>query len=247
MNSTPLRAAATRCSGRIARTRASRHWIPWYVRRYGVNLDEAVVPPQGFGTLQEFFTRSLRPGVRPLDPRPVALLAPADGQIGACGKIEADILVQAKGMTYSLAALLQGPADRFLGGIYVTVYLAPGDYHRFHAPVDGSIFSVRRVPGTFYSVNPTSVARVSGLFRRNERAVVLLDQVALVLVGACLVGGIHLHFRPPTAVTRGTELGWFEFGSTAIVLAEGANWALQVTPGTRIRVGEALALRPQSG
>lgn len=246
MNDTPLRAAATRCAGRLARTRISRHGIPWFARRYGVNLEEANAPAAGFGSLQEFFTRSLRPGARPTDPRARALLSPADGQVGECGAISADTLVQAKGKEYSLAALLQEPGERFHGGIFATVYLAPGDYHRFHAPVDGTITTVRRVPGTYYSVNPASVERVPRLFARNERAVVLLDGVALVLVGACLVGGIHLIFRPPSAVTRGTELGWFEFGSTAIVLAEGA-WELQVTPGARIRVGEALALRAQSG
>lgn len=247
MNSTPLRAVATRWSGRIAQTRSSRHLIPWYVRHYAVNLDEAEVPLQGFGTLQEFFTRSLRPDARPLDPRPGALLAPADGQLGACGPIDADVLLQAKGMRYSLTALLQGPADRFHGGTYATVYLAPGDYHRFHAPMDGAITCVRRVPGSSFSVNPASVARVPRLFARNERTVVLLGPVGLVLVGACLVGGIRLHLRPPAVVTRGAELGWFEFGSTVIVLAEGAGWALQATPGSRVRMGEALALRPQAG
>ncbi|MGH9519302.1 MAG: archaetidylserine decarboxylase, partial [Terriglobales bacterium] len=134
-----------------------------------MQIAEASVPAQGFATLQNFFTRGLRPDARPLDARPAALLSPADGCIGACGRIASDSLFQAKGRDYSLAALLQGPGERFHGGVFATVYLAPGDYHRFHAPVNGSVDGVRRVPGSFHSVNPATVARVPNVFVRNER------------------------------------------------------------------------------
>lgn len=245
MNRTPLRAAATRLSGRFARTAISRRCIPWFVRHYGVQLEEAVVPPQGFATLQAFFTRSLRPGARPVDGRSGALASPADGRIGACGRIVSGTLVQAKGREYRLSELLGEPGERFHGGLYATIYLAPGDYHRFHGPVAGAVEEVRRMPGTFYSVNPASVAKVPNLFVRNERAVVRFEQAALVLVGACLVGGIRLRVQPGAVIQRGEELGWFEFGSTAIVLVEGGGWDLQVRAGARARVGEALAVRSQ--
>lgn len=243
MSSTPVRAAASRLAGVVARSRASRGLIPWFVNHYGVDLADAEAPAGGFASLQACFTRRLRPGARPIAAG-AALVAPVDGTVGACGAIGGDTVLQAKGRGYSLSRLLGEEGAAFHGGVYCTIYLAPGDYHRVHAPAAAQVTRQRRIPGSFFSVNPRGVARVEGLFARNEREVLFLQAeagaLAMVLVGACLVGSIRLEREAPYTVAAGGEIGHFEFGSTVIVLAQ-APMALQVAAGARVRMGEALA------
>jgi phosphatidylserine decarboxylase len=141
-------------------------------------------------------------------------------------------------------------APVFHGGVYCTLYLAPSDYHRVHAPGAGRVSAARHLRGTRWPVNPSAVRRVSGLFASNERLVLRLEDtawgtLALVLVGACLVGGIRLNATPPFPVERGEELGRFEFGSTVIVLApRAAGLQLAVDSGARVLMGEALMRAP---
>jgi phosphatidylserine decarboxylase len=241
--------------------------IDLYVRAYDVDLSECEVPSGGFRTFNEFFTRPLREGARPLDADPSAILSPADGRVEDAGPIDARGTFLIKGRPYSLEELLGGAdeAARLAGGQFVVVYLSPRDYHRVHAPVTGEITRARHLGGTLFPVNRIGVEHVPKLFAKNERVVVVqsspaFGDVVTVLVGALVVGGIGLAFdrglvtrrgraggetryrAPRPTVARGGELGWFELGSTAIVLVPAAARAeLAVAPGAPIRMGRAIA------
>ncbi|MFO0681864.1 MAG: archaetidylserine decarboxylase [Sandaracinus sp.] len=247
--------------------------IGWYVRAYDVDLSECVIPEGGFRTFNEFFTRPLKEGARPLDPDPAAVLSPADGKIEDCGDIDARGSFRIKGKPYTLEELLgsQSEAARLAGGRFVVVYLSPRDYHRVHAPVGGEVVRARHLGGTLFPVNRIGVDHVPGLFAKNERVVIVQDAVGLgevvtVLVGALVVGGIGLSFdaglvtragraggetryaAPRPSRARGEELGWFELGSTAIVfLPPSPPTELVVTPGTVIQMGRAIARRSTNG
>jgi phosphatidylserine decarboxylase len=241
--------------------------IDLYVKAYDVDLSDCVIPQGGFRTFNEFFTRPLREGARPLDVDASAILSPADGRVEDAGPIDARGAFVIKGKPYSLDELLgsREEAERLAGGLFVVVYLSPRDYHRVHAPVSGEITRARHLGGTLFPVNRIGVEHVPKLFAKNERVVVVQDappfgEVVTVLVGALVVGGIGLAFdralvtrhgraggetryrTPRPSVARGGELGWFELGSTAIVIVPaGARATLAVTPGTPIRMGQAIA------
>lgn len=255
----------SRQAGRVARTPASRWLIPCFAHHYRIRRDEAVVPDGGFASLQQFFCRALRPELRPIAADPGVLVSPADGLITACGPIAAGELLQAKAHSYPLAELLgdAARAEAFLGGCYATVYLAPADYHRVHAPAAGHLVEARYIPGARWSVNPRTAERVPRLFAQNERLISYIDTVpgcvAVVMVGACMVGAIRVNYDPlwnagpgphvadrrrydpAPAFTRGQELARFEFGSTVILLAAPSlSASLCVSAGARIRMGAPL-------
>lgn len=201
------------------------------------------MPEHGYASLQQFFCRTLRPELRPIAAEPDVLVSPADGVITAAGAIASGELLQAKGKTYTLAALLgdAGRAEEFIGGCYATVYLAPADYHRVHAPDAGRIVEARYIPGTRWPVNQRTAARVPNLFAKNERLITYVETtrgvLAVVMVGACMVGGMRVNYdplwnagpgphvadrrryEPAPRFARGQELGRFEFGSTVILLS----------------------------
>lgn len=257
------KALLSRAAGRVARSPASRALIPWFAHHYGIDRSAAAVPEGGFRSLQQFFCRQLAPGLRPIDATPGIVVSPVDGTLGSCGRIEAGQLWQCKGMSYALEALLGGAegARRYLGGTYCTLYLAPHDYHRVHAPAAGRVPAARYLPGAFWPVHPRAVATIPGLFAANERLITWLDtdagQMAVVMVGACLVGGIRVNYdpawnagpgphrrserqyQPAPRLERGEELGRFEFGSTVVLLLEkGAE--VVAAAGSQLHFGEAL-------
>jgi phosphatidylserine decarboxylase len=174
-----------------------------FARAVGANLDEAELPLEAYPSLGDFFARRLRPGVRPIDQSPTAIVAPSDGVLAARGEAVDGALVQAKGQTYQLAQLLARDPDdalvrRLTGGAYATVYLSPRDYHRVHAPVAGRLVAYDYVPGALWPVMPRVVARRPALFARNERVVITLDAgrlgwVAVVMVAASGVGNLWLN------------------------------------------------------
>jgi len=249
--------------------------------RLFADLDLADARALEFRSMHECFTRQLRPGARPPDPRAHVLASPSDGIVGACGGIEQGLLLQAKGSTYALEDLLAGDAElaRCLeGGSYATLRLTSGMYHRFHAPHDCRVTRVTYVSGDAYNVNPAALARIPRLFCRNERAVLRCrlagpdggggggeegDTVVLVPVAAILVASIRLHFLEVTlhlryrgpnempcdaALGKGEEMGWFEHGSTIVVLAPAAfALAPGIASGRRVRAGEALMARRAGG
>ncbi len=255
--------------GRLASTAAGRgvleRAIAAYVRAYDVDLADAVVPEDGFRTFDEFFTRALVPGARPIEGGEDTLVSPADGRVEDAGPIERGARFYVKGREYALDELLGEDSGRFEGGRFAIVYLSPRDYHRVHAPVSGRIESVRHVGGTLLPVNAFGVAAYPNLFARNERVVFFqrsaLGEVATVMVGAVGVGRISVSFdasimtnvgRGPSTVrydgatgpdlARGDELGIFHLGSTAIVaIAPELGASLAVASGDVVRMGRALA------
>ena len=240
------------------------------VWRAFTDLDLSDARQPRFASLHECFTRELKAGARPVDPRAAVLASPCDAIVGACGRVYRGSVLQAKGFPYALADLF-GRAERaapFEGGHYVTLRLTSAMVHRFHAPHDATVEHLSYISGDTWNVNPIALKRVQRLFCRNERAVIRLrladgTPLALVAVAAILVASIRLHFldvllhlRWPgpnempchSEVSKGQELGWFEHGSTIILFVPcGFALAPGITTGTRIRQGQALLQRAASG
>jgi phosphatidylserine decarboxylase len=219
-----------------------------------------------FESLQAFFTRRLREGVRPIDPAPDAVVSPCDGAWGAAGRVERGQILQVKGRHYELAALLGDleTARRFEGGVFATLYLSPRDYHRFHAPCAGRVRRATYLPGELWPVNRIGVEGIEGLFASNERLCAFVTvagetaDLALVAVGATMVGKVRLSFddlctncgstRPETRdygdgipLAKGEEWGRFEFGSTIVLVAAKDLLTLDVQPpGTAVRLGQRI-------
>lgn len=216
----------------------------WFARRYGASLAEVDGDLASFRSLQQFFRRPLRPGARPVADR--ALVWPCDGRIVTCGPVQGGRILQVKGNDYALADLL-GDTDlaRALeGGCQATIYLAPGDYHRVHAPFAAAIARVAALPGTLFPVNPPAVRCIDNLFARNSRHVFHCrlpsgTPAAVVMVGAYNVGGTVVT-RSGGDVQAGDEIGQFGFGSTVVaVVGPGAACFLDLPPEQRVRMGQA--------
>ncbi len=265
--------ALTRLAGAFAGARAGAltQWaIRRFIARYQVNMAEAANPdPTAYGTFNEFFTRALKPGARPL--ADAAFVCPVDGAISQLGRIEGDRIFQAKGHHYDTRALLGGDAalaQAFQGGSFATIYLSPRDYHRIHMPAAATLRRMLHVPGELFSVNPATAAGVPGLFARNERVVCLFDMpvgertvpFALVLVGATIVGSMattwHGVVNPPRPGTvrewryddapfsfdKGAEMGRFLLGSTVVLLwpPDTIAFSPDWTAARPVRLGEAM-------
>lgn len=265
--------AITRFAGFVAGAR----WGPittWiirrFVRRYGVNMAEAVQSdPAAYPSFNEFFTRALRPEARPL--ADAAFVCPVDGAISQLGQVSGDRIFQAKGHHYDTRALLGGDvalAQAFRGGDFATIYLSPRDYHRIHMPAAATLRRMLHVPGELFSVNPATAAGVPGLFARNERVVCLFDMpvgdrvvpFAMVLVGATIVGSMatvwHGVVNPPRPGTvrewhytdapvhldKGAEMGRFLLGSTVVMLwpKDTIAFSPDWVAARPVRLGEAM-------
>jgi phosphatidylserine decarboxylase len=231
-----------------------------------LHLEEAKT--RHFKSLHECFIRELRAGARPIDRTPEVLVSPCDGVVGASGPLRGVEALQAKGLRYTLDDLLGDPelVQRYRDGLFVTLRLKSNMYHRFHAPCDGRVRRVRYISGDTWNVNPIALERVERLFCRNERAVIEIEPddpaetVALVPVAAILVASIRLHFLDrvlhlryrgcnlidcDAELVRGEEFGYFEAGSTIIVLAPpGFRLDPSVAQGATLRVGQPLLRRP---
>jgi phosphatidylserine decarboxylase len=262
--------ALTVAAGRIASARAgalTTALIRRFVARYGVDMTEAANPdPASYTSFNEFFTRPLKPGARPL--AAADLICPVDGAISQFGPVQGDQVFQAKGHHYSTTALVGGDAQlaaEFEGGHFATLYLSPRDYHRIHMPCEGRLRRMVHVPGDLFSVNPTTARGVPGLFARNERVVCVFEGAlglfVMVLVGATIVGSMatvwHGTVNPPRpghlraweyldqniTLSQGEEMGRFLLGSTVVMLLP--HGPLQFAPdwasSRPIRMGEAMA------
>jgi len=253
-----------RCENRLWKNA----FIKIIVRIYGVDLNEAKEPnPEAYASFNAFFTRALKPGVRPFCADPDALPCPADGAISQIGGLTAGRIVQAKGKYFSVTELLGGDPERskpFENGKFATIYLAPRDYHRMHMPLAGILREMVHVPGRLFSVNAATANTVPNLFARNERVAAIFDTeagpMALVLVGAIFVASIetvwHGEVTPPTvsqvktwtysgdapSLTKGEEMGRFNMGSTIIVLfgENAVDWEAALQPGDKVRLGQKL-------
>jgi phosphatidylserine decarboxylase len=244
--------------------------IRHFVNIYKVDVEEAALPvPEGYPSFNDFFTRQLVDGARPIDSAADTIVSPVDGTVSAAGKIISDMLLQAKGVRYSLSELLMtdiDDVDRFNDGSFATLYLAPHNYHRVHCPLDASLVAARYVPGALYSVNAATVSLLPGLFTRNERLVFYFDSdrgpMILIFVGALHVGSISTpwtgQIRPrrkgvmqdidigekgyPRNVNKGDLLGWFNMGSTVILLLppDSCELSSELGTGQDVRMGQAI-------
>lgn len=259
-------------AGKFANARAgdlTTRVIRWFVGRYGVNMLEAANPDiQSYASFNEFFTRPLREGARPL--AAADFVCPVDGAISQFGAIEHDNIFQAKGHNYTAAALVGGDRDlaaQFQDGSFATLYLSPKDYHRIHMPCDGRLKRMIHVPGALFSVNPATARGVPGLFARNERVVCVFDSehgaFVLTLVGATIVGSMatvwHGVVNPPrrrdvrewnydegqVALKKGEEMGRFLLGSTVVMLfpKNCLQFNPEWKPARAIRMGEMMGMR----
>jgi phosphatidylserine decarboxylase len=239
-----------------------------FARKFGANLEEAARPLEEYRSFLDFFTRRLKPGLRPqAPPAPGGVNSPVDGAVIAAGRVEDGTLIQAKGLPYRLDELFDRDplAADFAGGAYVTLYLAPKDYHRIHVPLAGSCIAVGRVEGELWPVNEASTAFTPGLYVRNRRAYWIARgareaeglAVAVVMVAATHVGGVVVDPRwlsgrvlprrgrlevANLPCASGDDLGAFELGSTVVLLVGGPKadaWDLTRGPGP-VKVGERL-------
>lgn len=269
--------ALTMLAGKLAHWEAgskTTKFIQWFVKRYQVNMAEAANPDiASYKTFNQFFTRPLREGARPIAAAP--FICPVDGAISQFGMIEKDQIFQAKGHAYSTAALLGGDkksAKRYQNGSFACLYLSPKDYHRIHMPCDGKLEKMTYVPGDLFSVNPTTAQGVPGLFARNERVVCefsseLNGHFVMVLVGATIVGSMATVWHPDNNgiinpprrghiqvwkydrqdihLKQAEEMGRFLLGSTVVMLFEKNQIAFnpEWSAGKAIRLGEIMGTK----
>lgn len=267
----------SRMTGMLAELRHPlwlKNWvIGQFVRIFNVDMAQAQEPDYTrYASFNEFFTRPLREGARPI--AEADIVCPADGAISQMGAIREGLLLQAKGRYYTVEELLGGDADQaalFDKGDFATVYLSPKDYHRVHMPVAGKLTGTTYVPGQLFSVNGTTAENVDRLFARNERLICYfetdLGPVAVILVGAMIVAGIETvwdgQVAPPTkrpqfknflappaevSLAKGEEMGRFKLGSTVILLfpPSSMRWEEQYSAGVATRMGEAFGTAAKS-
>ncbi|MES2672801.1 MAG: archaetidylserine decarboxylase [Pseudomonadota bacterium] len=262
----------SRVIGRIANSEVKwlkNLFISWFIKRYKVDMSLAAEEnPRAYTSFNDFFTRALKPGLRPMSREPHSIVCPADGSVSQMGKILNGRIFQAKGQDYTTQELLGGDealAQEFADGDFATIYLAPADYHRVHMPYGGKLRSMIMVPGDLFSVNTVTANNVPRLFSRNERAVCIFDTdigpMAVILVGAMIVAGIETvwdgHVAPiidrdiqtslypfqNITLEKGAEMGRFKLGSTAIVLfaKNKVEWEPQFVHSSITRVGVKFA------
>lgn len=270
--------AVSRGAGAIASSE-----VPWlknllirrFIEAYDVDMSEAARSVEQFKCFNDFFTRELKPGMRPLADASAHILSPADGAVSQIGRIEEDRIFQAKGRHFTATQLLGGDAKaakRFEGGNFATIYLSPRDYHRVHMPAGGTLKSTTYVPGDLFSVNQVTAENVDGLFAKNERLACLFEGpdglFANVMVGAMIVAGIEtvwsglVETHNPKLVRQdfssgqhdfaaGDEMGRFILGSTAVLLFEPGKveWDKGLRPGDAVSMGQAIGqrLQPNAG
>jgi len=250
------------------RYRPVKNWmIVKFVQAFNVNLDEAISPnPDDYEHFNAFFTRALKPGVRPVSPGPNDLVSPVDGRISQLGPIRDGRIIQAKGFDFTVAELLASDdrtANYYDGGQFVTIYLSPRDYHRIHMPVNGKPTRSVHVPGRLFSVADWTAQSIPRLFARNERLVCYFDtplgQMPLVMVGAMLVSSMETVFHgevtPPYAravtplqpdpddpLQKGEEMGRFNYGSTVILLfpKDSVTFLPGLGAGSRVKMGQKI-------
>ncbi|MCM0000341.1 MAG: archaetidylserine decarboxylase [Erythrobacter sp.] len=266
------RHALSRFAGSIAASTS-----PWlrdrlirrFVAAYGVDLAEAARGIGEFTSFNDFFTRELKPGARPLADAAQFIVSPADGAVSQIGPISGGRIIQAKGRDYSVAEILGCGAEeaaRFEGGSFITIYLSPKDYHRVHMPAAGTLAKTSYIPGDLFSVNTATAAGVDRLFARNERLSCRFDgpdgHFASIMVGAMIVAGIdtvwpntfRTHASAPVhedyagqdhSFAAGDEIGRFYLGSTVVLLFEPGRveWRADLKAGDPLRMGEAIAAR----
>lgn len=241
-----------------------RTMIHQFLKRFPVNMREAALEdPDAYFSFNDFFTRTLKPGLRPITDKPGSIASPADGVIAQIGRVQGQQLLQAKSMYFSLNSLFAGHplAEQFANGAFATFYLAPQHYHRVHMPLTGKLRQSIYVPGRLFSVNRMTADLIPNLYARNERLLLIFDTeaglMAVILVGALIVGSLqtawmhepirssHILIDMPTTpieLAKGAELGHFKMGSTVILLfaQDRVTWSNQLTLNDTSLMGQLL-------
>lgn len=268
----------TRLAGFLAARdlgKTTTFFINVFINKYKINMSEANQEnPASYHTFNDFFTRTLKPGMRPIDENEASIVMPVDGTMAEFGETKFERLIAAKGQDYSLRNLLGGSSDYqdFSNGNFACIYLSPSNYHRIHMPIDGTLKKMVYIPGKFYSVNPTYVEAIDELFTKNERVVCFFDTkagpMAMVLVGATIVGSIstswagvitpgnkrelktwdYSELTTPITLKKGEEMGKFLLGSTVITCfaPNGINFANELKTAQAVKLGTVLGTIPST-
>ncbi|MBU4246490.1 MAG: archaetidylserine decarboxylase [Nanoarchaeota archaeon] len=258
----------SRALGKLAKKKLPKiiliPWISSYCVLFGVNMSESKKDAYDFQTFDEFFTRELKSGIRKIDVSKNSVISPVDGKMMEFGAIEKNMLIQAKGKIYMLESLLEDGAlaSKFENGSFLTIYLAPKNYHRIHAPISGKIAGYQYIPGSLFCVNKISSETIENLFSKNERLITYLEcrknTIAIVKVGACVVGKICATYENAAfdtscnmalkktyskkiPIEKGEEIGRFEIGSTVVLLFEsGVITFGDLVRGAEIKMGQKI-------
>ncbi|HJV46592.1 MAG TPA: archaetidylserine decarboxylase [Bacillota bacterium] len=260
--------AISRLVGYLAEKSFSQGIIPIFAKKFDIAIEEAQKPIHEYKSLNEFFTRKLKPGMRPMSSNTADVVSPADGKIAAFGLINEGKLIQAKGVYYTVWDLLgisKQEGKRYEGGKFITIYLSPRDYHRVHSPIRGKITDFTYLPGTLFPVNAFGVRAVDGLFAKNERLITFVEskagRVGVVKVGATIVGSVKVVYHDHATtnvragqvqrsqlteahpIERGEEIGYFRFGSTVVLVfeKEAIEFQSDLRVGQKVKMGETIA------
>jgi phosphatidylserine decarboxylase len=239
----------SRIAGTLAKSGYSRRFIRRFADTYRIQVHEAEKDLADYLTLNEFFTRRLKPGSRPVDPSIDALISPVDGRIAACGAIRDGVLLEVKGQDYTLEELLNGSprVAQYRHGYYWVLYLSPTDYHRIHSPCEGDIVETEHMTGRVYPVNEFGLLNMRRVLSRNERLVTYIrhenGELAVVKVGALNVSSIRYVDPVPKRLQPGQELAYFEFGSTVVLLTEDGT----LEPRTDLKAGDSVRMGQRLG
>ncbi|CAM3045773.1 archaetidylserine decarboxylase [Paenibacillus sediminis] len=230
--------------GRFSHSNISRYIIPAFARSYNIILEEAEKQIHEYKTLNEFFSRRLKAGMRIIDETPNGLVSPVDSVITAMDNIHSGLILNVKGQDYTLDELLNHSPhiEKYKNGFVFVLYLSPTDYHRIHAPVTGRKIESDHIRGKVYPVNDFGLTHMKSVLSRNERLITYisheLGEVAVVKVGAMNVSSIHYSDDDAKEWKRGDELAYFEFGSTVVLLTENGTF----TPRADLAVGKAVKM-----
>ncbi|SDD32011.1 phosphatidylserine decarboxylase [Paenibacillus sp. UNCCL117] len=244
------RKTVSRITGAFAKSRASRAFIPQFAKTYGIRVEDAEKAVHEYASLNDFFTRRLKPGLRPVDPAKGVVVSPVDAMITGMGQIREGTMLNVKGQDYTVEELLNFSPRRinYTNGYFYVLYLSPTDYHRIHTPIAGEIIEKEHVPGKVYPVNDFGLKHMRRVLSRNERLITYLQhgagEIAVVKVGALNVSSIQYVSPLPNRVGAGDELAYFEFGSTVVLLMENGTYQgrSDLAVGSKVKMGEALGV-----
>lgn len=238
----------SRLMGRFSHSKASRHIIPWFAKSYGIPLGEAEKEIREYRSLNEFFTRKLKGGMRPIHESADGLISPVDALITFMGEIRSGTIFNVKGQDYTLQDLLnRSPrAQTYEHGYAFVLYLSPTDYHRIHAPVTGKLLESEHIKGKVYPVNDFGMRNMKYVLSRNERLITYMShergEIAVVKVGAMNVSSIRYTDDQAISWNKGDDLAYFEFGSTVVLLTSNGSFepSRELGVGRKVKMGEPL-------
>lgn len=237
-------------TGRFAKSKLSRRFVPRFAKAYGIRIEDAEKSLHEYQSVNEFFTRKLKPGLRPIDQGTDVLVSPVDSMITGMGPIESGLMVNVKGQDYTVEDLLNHNPRRinYDQGYFYVLYLSPTDYHRIHTPVSGTVIEKEHVPGKVYPVNEFGLRYMRKTLSRNERLITIMQhnkgEIAVIKVGALNVSSIQYVSDLPNTLERGDELALFEFGSTVVLLMENDTFIPRddLKVGSKLKMGEKLGI-----